>query len=91
MALTRGRKQCYLCIPNFNESVFCQEPEIKNNVTIIGKTEEARMVEQEGITCPWCKKGTLQRRYNKKTKEFFLACSEYNQGKGCRYVTSYKK
>ena len=89
VALTRGRKQCYLCIPNSNESVFCQE--IKDNITIIGKTEEVKMVEQEGRTCPWCKKGILQRRYNKKTKEFFLGCSEYNQGKGCRYVTSYNK
>jgi DNA helicase-4 len=89
VALTRGKEQCFLCVPSQEDKQSFFYKEIRDKVTLLGKTSEIMMREQEGETCPRCKSGQLIRKYNKTTKEAFLACSNYNQGEGCHYTREY--
>ena len=89
VALTRGKEQCFLCVPSEKNKQSFFYKEIRDKVTLLGKTSEIMMREQEGETCPRCKSGQLIRKYNKTTKEAFLACSNYNQGEGCHYTREY--
>ncbi len=89
VALTRGKEQCFLCVPSEEHKQSFFYKEIRDKVTLLGKTSEVIMREQEGESCPRCKSGQLIRKYNKTTKEAFLACSNYNQGEGCHYTREY--
>jgi len=79
-----------MCLSGHRRFPFgSKNKEIRDKVTLLGKTSEVIMREQEGESCPRCKSGQLIRKYNKTTKEAFLACSNYNQGEGCHYTREY--
>ena len=82
VALTRAREMTYVVEPPAHAKERQYADELWNNGEkyLIGKkTGEGEMKSwRPSTSCPKCKQGNLSLRQNRKTKESFVGCSNYN-------------